>query len=186
MAWAAGPTAAFNVPFDDGADHGQVLVAVGTGAILDASPCARGWLRDYFPDASPGADHLPAMLAAWVLARSNDPAGSPSVLSVNLPERRLSVRCLVESGGGRALLILHEVMTNQPRRDLARFGLTPRESDVLQWLERGKTNGEIAIILGLKLNTIKTHLESIYRKLGVENRLAATIMSLESAGQAQA
>src|SRR5439155_21443848 len=51
--------------------------------------------------------------------------------------------------------------------------LTPRECDVLHWLARGKSNAEIAAILGLKPDTVSKHLERIYPKLGVENRAAA-------------
>jgi FixJ family two-component response regulator len=44
---------------------------------------------------------------------------------------------------------------------------------VLQWLSKGKTNRDIAQILGLSPRTVDKHLEQIYSKLGVENRTAA-------------
>ena len=51
--------------------------------------------------------------------------------------------------------------------------LTPRESEVLDWLARGKSNAQIGQILGISAATVGKHLEHIYPKLGVENRTAA-------------
>ncbi len=62
---------------------------------------------------------------------------------------------------------------------LEALGLTPREAEVLFWVARGKTNDEIAIVLGVGRTTVKKHLESTFVKLGVENRTAAAAMALE-------
>jgi DNA-binding NarL/FixJ family response regulator len=66
--------------------------------------------------------------------------------------------------------------------DLEPLGLTPREAEVLFWVARGKTNDEIATVLGIGLTTVKKHLESTFAKLGVENRTAAAAMALERMG----
>lgn len=58
--------------------------------------------------------------------------------------------------------------------------LTPREWEVLRWIREGKTNEETAIILNLKITTVKTHVRGILRKLGVENRVTAARFPLES------
>ncbi len=63
--------------------------------------------------------------------------------------------------------------------DLEPLGLTPREAEVLFWVARGKTNDEIATVLGIGLTTVKKHLESTFTKLGVENRTTAAAMALE-------
>ena len=63
--------------------------------------------------------------------------------------------------------------------ELEGLGLTPREAEVLFWVARGKTNDEIATVLGIGLTTVKKHLESTFAKLGVENRTAAAAMALE-------
>jgi DNA-binding CsgD family transcriptional regulator len=58
----------------------------------------------------------------------------------------------------------------------ARIGgatLTARERAVLEWVAAGKTNRDIAAILGARPRTIEKHLERIYEKLGVETRTAA-------------
>jgi DNA-binding NarL/FixJ family response regulator len=57
--------------------------------------------------------------------------------------------------------------------------LTGREADVLLWVSQGKSNGDIAIILGMSEKTVKQHLGSVFQKLGVEGRNAATLRALE-------
>jgi DNA-binding NarL/FixJ family response regulator len=59
------------------------------------------------------------------------------------------------------------------------LGLTPRVAETLLWLTQGKTNGEIATILGTSESTIKKHVLEIFEKLGVENRTAASLCALE-------
>ena len=66
---------------------------------------------------------------------------------------------------------------------LEKLGLTPREAEVLFWVARGKTNDEIATVLGIGLTTVKKHLESTFAKLGVENRTSAAAMALETLGR---
>jgi len=51
--------------------------------------------------------------------------------------------------------------------------LTRREREILEWVERGKTNAEIAEILWLSPSTVRKHLENSYGKLGVRTRTAA-------------
>ena len=57
--------------------------------------------------------------------------------------------------------------------------LTPRVAEVLLWLAQGKTNGEIAMILGNSEATVKKHVLEIFVKLGVETRTAASLRALE-------
>lgn len=59
------------------------------------------------------------------------------------------------------------------------LGLTPREAEILLWVSQGKTNPEVAMILGIGLTTVKKHLEAIFTKLGVENRTSAAALALE-------
>lgn len=51
--------------------------------------------------------------------------------------------------------------------------LTPREREVLAWVARGKTNGEIAAVLYLSPGTVRKHLDNVYAKLDVGNRAGA-------------
>lgn len=64
-------------------------------------------------------------------------------------------------------------------KPLESLGLTPRESEVLLWIAQGKSNGDIATILGCAENTVKVHTARIFEKLGFENRNAATVRALE-------
>lgn len=67
------------------------------------------------------------------------------------------------------------------RATQSRFALSPREAEVLGWVAQGKTNGEIAIILGLATGTVKFYVERILTKLGCETRTAAAHTALEAA-----
>jgi len=59
-------------------------------------------------------------------------------------------------------------------------GLTEREVEVLRWLARGLSNQEIADRLVLSRRTVDAHLRSIYGKLGVTSRSAATRAAIEN------
>ena len=53
------------------------------------------------------------------------------------------------------------------------FGLSPREVEIMDWVKRGKTNAEIATILSISSFTVKNHLQNIFKKLDVYNRIQA-------------
>lgn len=57
--------------------------------------------------------------------------------------------------------------------------LTNRELEVLHWVDEGKRNSEIALILSISSHTVRKHLENIFCKLGVETRSGAA-KALES------
>lgn len=59
------------------------------------------------------------------------------------------------------------------------FGLTGREADVLLWVAQGKSNADIATILGMSEKTVKQHLGSVFQKIGVEGRTAASLRAVE-------
>ncbi len=65
----------------------------------------------------------------------------------------------------------------QAQQRLESAALTPRETEVLTWLAKGKTNRDIADILGMSHRTVNKHLEHIYEKLGVETRAAAAALA---------
>lgn len=51
--------------------------------------------------------------------------------------------------------------------------LTDRETQVMEWISEGKTNGEIASILAISHNTVKFHVQNILNKLNAFNRIQA-------------
>ena len=63
---------------------------------------------------------------------------------------------------------------------LLALGLTPRAAEALLWLAQGKTNSDIAAILGITESTVKKHVQEMFDKLGVETRGAATLRALET------
>jgi predicted ATPase/DNA-binding CsgD family transcriptional regulator len=82
--------------------------------------------------------------------------------------------------------ITHEPLISVPQSaasvqapSLSPDGLTAREMEVLGLLARGLTNAQIAEELVVSLLTVKVHLRSIYSKLGVTSRVAATRYALE-------
>lgn len=60
------------------------------------------------------------------------------------------------------------------------YGLSTEELEVLSLVARGLSNPEAASTLGASRRSIKGHLESIYRKLGVKGRVEATVKALSA------
>lgn len=71
--------------------------------------------------------------------------------------------------------ILGQVRRTKRKRqkNVAQDLLTTREIEVLEWVRKGKTNPEIARILGVTFPTIKNHIQKIMIKLRVNNRAEA-------------
>ena len=63
---------------------------------------------------------------------------------------------------------------------LLQLGLTPRAAEALLWLAQGKTNSDIAVILGITESTVKKYVQAMFETLGVETRGAATVRALEA------
>ena len=78
-----------------------------------------------------------------------------------------------------ALPIIHSILGQVRRskrlrqKNVAQGLLTVREIEVLEWVRKGKTNSEIARILGVTFPTIKNHIQKIMIKLRVNNRAEA-------------
>mgnify|MGYP001378384393 FL=1 len=85
----------------------------------------------------------------------------------------LQAQYLGRAGLGEAMLALRTVTETSTQQRLRDAALTPRETEVLAWLAKGKTNRDIADILGMSPRTVNKHLEHIFEKLGVETRAAA-------------
>lgn len=59
-------------------------------------------------------------------------------------------------------------------------GLTPRESEVLTYLDRGRTNGQIAESLFISRKTASVHVSNILAKLGAATRGEAVALAREA------
>jgi DNA-binding CsgD family transcriptional regulator len=94
----------------------------------------------------------------------------------------LVLRLLSASSGDQHLLLMEVKRSTASAADLEALGLSRREAEVVFWVAQGKTNREVATILALSPLTVRTHLEHVYKKLGVETRTAATVRALEALG----
>lgn len=59
--------------------------------------------------------------------------------------------------------------------DIASVSLSPRESETLKWMSIGKSNADIASIMGVSPHTIDTHVRRLYAKLGASDRTTASL-----------
>jgi DNA-binding CsgD family transcriptional regulator len=73
------------------------------------------------------------------------------------------------------LATLYRLLAEADSPPPASVALTRREREVLDWVAAGKTNRDIAAILGTSARTVEKHLEHVYEKLGVETRVAAVM-----------
>lgn len=70
----------------------------------------------------------------------------------------------------RIFIASYVKVTERPREQLAGLALTKREVECLRWAAAGKTNDDIAVILGLKRTTIRFHIRAAAQKLDAVNR----------------
>lgn len=79
-------------------------------------------------------------------------------------------------------LVLTETLLRfaEPANDAPR--LTPCERDVLTWVAEGKSDWEVATILGVSEPTVRFHLDNARKKLGAVNRVQATARFVAGGG----
>jgi len=162
---------------------GRYLLAVNSaGKIMWATPQAQKLLSDAL---SPGGEDdvvLPEPIPQWLDQARKGKAGSKAEIMAALPgNERLRLQYMGKLGANEFLLRLaKDSGTETPAEFSSELGLTAREGEVLSWLSKGKTNRDIAQILGLSPRTVDKHLEQIYSKLGVENRTAAAAIAVNA------
>ncbi|MCF3652171.1 response regulator transcription factor [Synoicihabitans lomoniglobus] len=101
--------------------------------------------------------------------------------SLRRPDSGLTLRRFTESGrDDLSFFVLEEKAPSPNPSALLALGLTSREAEVLWWIAQGKSNPDIATILGAGVRTIHKHVENIFRKLGCETRAAAAVTAQEA------
>ncbi|MDV3250311.1 response regulator [Devosia sp. BK] len=159
---------------------GRHLVAFGaSGTVLWSTPQATKLLESSSLDLG-RADRLSPGFLRWLLEHGDGAPGSGFDLEIESgPNLQFSFLGLV--GGAEYLFRLSRVqMAGQEDNLRQHFSLTQRESEVLLWIARGKSNRDIGEILGLSPRTVNKHLEQVYAKLGVENRASAAIKAIQA------
>lgn len=72
------------------------------------------------------------------------------------------------------ILVFMPVSGHLPSGDEAlKAVLTRRQREIMEWISEGKTSAETAIILDISPRTVEKHLEAVFQRLGVENRISA-------------
>lgn len=64
-------------------------------------------------------------------------------------------------------------------RNHAKVRLSGREAEIMAWVGRGKSNADIATILGISPDTVSTYLDRVFGKLGSRSRVGATVRALK-------
>lgn len=72
---------------------------------------------------------------------------------------------------------LHMRMEHLQGRDPPR-DLSPREREIVRWMSKGKSNADIATILGLSPATVTTHVQRVYAKLEVNDRVSCVAKAM--------
>lgn len=115
-------------------------------------------------------------------------AGASGFLLKDAPEDQLisAIRVIATGGSLFAPSVTRRLIEDFARRDGQRppppqlDTLTAREADVLRLVARGRSNTEIAGDLVVSEHTVKSHVASIFRKLGLRDRTQAVVVAYES------
>lgn len=149
-----------------------VVLLDAQGRVAWRSPQAQRWLQEAFGGA------LDETLANQWLGQTVQAGQQRQHLPGGV---RLLARQVGQVGLGESMLLLQreagDAASQSQSERLASAALTPRETEVLSWLAKGKTNRDIAEILGMSPRTVNKHLEHVFEKLGVETRAAAAALA---------
>jgi len=161
---------------------GRYLLAVnGRGKILWATPQAQKLLSATLNTGTDDELVLPEPMPLWLEQAQKGKAASRAAMAEFPGNEQLRLHYMGALGPNEFLLRLAKDSGSEtPAEFSSELGLTTREGEVLSWLSKGKTNRDIAQILGLSPRTVDKHLEQIYSKLGVENRTAAAAVAVNT------
>ena len=155
-----------------------------SGRLLWCTPQADSLLKSALPEFGTENFTLPDSLLSWLRQCGGMEAAihAPATLSCG------GTHQLQFSYDGRISpneILLHVGRYSTFKQEAVlqdRLPLTLRESEVLLWIARGKSNRDAGEILNMSPRTVNKHLEQIYAKLGVENRTAAAAIAMRVIG----
>lgn len=146
---------------------------------MDGLEAARG-IRERFPDV--GVIMLSAYDDRQFVVEAVRSGARGYVLKARDAEHLIQTVRLVASGNmvidPQLVVALAEELSDAKEKDRKADTLTAREVEVLQLLAFGHTNRDIAEKLFISPDTVKTHLEHIFEKLGASDRTAAVAEAL--------
>lgn len=149
------------------------------------SDSARIWLERHLGltlyDGMPAPEPLQCWLRREESLRSQcDSLPEPRApFRLSGPTGAVYVRFVARDADDRTIILLRSAVPESAAAASGLSGLTGRENEVLNWIARGKSNPEIAIILGVSVRTVYKHVENLFAKLGVESRAQAMVRALE-------
>jgi len=158
---------------------GRFLLAISKqGKLVWATPQAQRLLSESLASGTGDEFVLPEPMMQW-LEQAQKGKAKAKTQALSFPENeQLRLQYMGKLGPNEFLMRLaKDTSADMPAEFSSELGLTTREGEVLSWLSKGKTNRDIAQILGLSPRTVDKHLEQIYAKLGVENRTAAAAIA---------
>jgi DNA-binding NarL/FixJ family response regulator len=117
--------------------------------------------------------------AEWLIAAGRPADAIPLLQQSRDTAERLGARPLVEQIDNQIASLAREPARPASRQTGLAARLSPREIDVLLLVARGYTDAEVAEQLYISPRTVSGHLQSIYNKLGISSRTAATAFAYE-------
>ena len=151
----------------------SLLIVDRAGRIRFVQGAGRRLLAAYFDSTNP--DRLPRILQEW----AKGPAATRELV-IDGTDAQLVVSAPSREAAGPIVVLLYERPWESPRSRR----LTERELEVLQLVDEGRTNAEIARTLWVAPSTVRKHLENAYAKLGVSSRTEATALLRREMSQA--
>jgi DNA-binding CsgD family transcriptional regulator len=153
--------------------HMAVFVTKGPGEIFPLNHAAVGLTEAWW-----GADEATFQIgdqrikeleieldSAW----ENPVTAKWTEVKLDLGGGEIAVQVLPKLNG--EMILMYQVPGGET--DTEEAILTRRQREIMDWIAEGKTSAEAAIILGISPRTVEKHLEAVFQRLGVENRIAA-------------
>ncbi len=153
---------------------GRFLFATDrAGKLLWCTPKAKEILAD---------TGLQGMLPEQVMRLRAQSSASPNAkVALEVGSRRLEIAAVSSVGPNEWLFRLTETAVVVEEEVLQRtLAISSRESEVLLWVSRGKSNREIGEILTISPRTVDKHVAQIFAKLGVANRASAAARAVKA------
>jgi DNA-binding response OmpR family regulator/DNA-binding CsgD family transcriptional regulator len=154
---------------------GRFLFATDrAGRLLWCTPKAKALLAD---------SDLQGVLAEQLPRLRQQNAGAQARVVLQIGDRRLEIAVVSSVGPDEWLFRLNESVVVVEEAVLQKtLAISSRESEVLLWVSRGKSNREIGEILTISPRTVDKHIAQIFAKLGVANRASAAARAVKALG----